>query len=180
MADSENCRVRRVTPEGTITTVAGTGECGTGGDDGPAISARLDRPRGVAVRDSTLYIADSYSGRVRAVDLVAGTITTVAGGGPCCDPGDGGSAAGAYLPFAEKIALGPGGDLYVTDGIYAVRRVDPSGIISTVAGNFDPNALCPDGSDSTECGFDHPTEAIPFGDDLYVAETWGLRHIDLG
>ena len=81
IADSENHRIRRVDASGTITTVAGTGERGHGGDGGPAVEARLNTPTGVAVDGSgKLYIADSENQRIRRVD-VSGTITTVAGTG---------------------------------------------------------------------------------------------------
>jgi len=81
IADRSNHRVRRVDPAGVITTVAGTGGRGYGGDGGPAASAQLDTPSGVAVDGSgNLYVADYSNHRVRKVDL-AGVITTVAGTG---------------------------------------------------------------------------------------------------
>ena len=95
IADFNNARVRKVSPGGTITTFAGTGVPGFSGDGGPATSARLYAPHGVAVDgQGNVYIADSYNQRVRKVNP-AGTITTIAGGGTSL--GDGGSATSARL-----------------------------------------------------------------------------------
>ena len=97
IADTDNHRIRRVDLSGTITTVAGTGESGFSGDDGPAVRARLYYPRGVAVdADGNLFVADSWNNRVRRVDP-SGTITTVAGTGESGFSGDGGPAALAQL-----------------------------------------------------------------------------------
>ena len=81
VADTGNVRIRRVDTAGTITTAAGSGAGGYSGDNGPAVGARLQFPRGVAADSSgNLYIADGHNHRIRRVDTV-GTITTVAGGG---------------------------------------------------------------------------------------------------
>jgi serine/threonine-protein kinase len=77
IADTGNNRIRRVDTDGTITTVAGTGEEGDHGDDGPATSAGLNAPQGIAFApDSTLYIADTGNDRLRRI-APNGTITTV-------------------------------------------------------------------------------------------------------
>src|SRR5262249_46047990 len=97
IAEQQNHRVRKVTPGGTISTVAGNGTAGFGGDGGPATNASLNHPSGVAL-DSTgnLYIADNSNERVRKV-TPAGTIVTVAGNGYEGFSGDGGPAVGASL-----------------------------------------------------------------------------------
>ncbi|MDA8185337.1 MAG: hypothetical protein M0035_13100, partial [Actinomycetota bacterium] len=118
-----------------ITTVVGTGEEGSSGDGGPATAAQLYYPRGLALApDGSLYIADAGNHRVRRVDP-SGIITTVAGTGEEGSSGDGGPATAARLRYPSALALAPDGSLYLADtSNHRVRRVDPSGIITTVAG----------------------------------------------
>ena len=136
IADSENHRIRRVDGAGTITTVAGTGERGYGGDGGPAVEARLNGPRGVAVDGSgNLYIADSGNHRIRRLEA-SGIITTVAGNGERGFGGDGGAAVEAQLYLPLGVAVDGSGALYIADTFNRrIRRVDRSGTITTVAGN---------------------------------------------
>ncbi|MFI9011566.1 RICIN domain-containing protein [Actinosynnema sp. NPDC053489] len=131
-----NNRVRKVAPDGTITTVAGTGAGGFSGDGGPATSAQLWAPRGVAVDGAgNLYVADAANSRVRKV-APDGTITTVAGNGTRGFTGDGGPATAAQLSFPCWLALDGAGNLHVADsGNGRVRRVSPDGRITTVAGD---------------------------------------------
>ncbi|MER7225901.1 hypothetical protein ABT370_22280, partial [Streptomyces rubradiris] len=97
IAEYGNHRVRKVAADGTISTVAGTGTAGFGGDGGPAASAQLNNPLGVAVDSAgALYIAEYGNHRVRKVAL-DGTISTVAGTGTAGFGGDGGPAASAQL-----------------------------------------------------------------------------------
>jgi trimeric autotransporter adhesin len=136
IADSMNDRIRKVAPNGMITTVAGSGVRWYFGDDGPATNAALYLPYGVAADGlGNLYIADTFNQRVRRVS-VNGTITTVAGTGTASFYGDGGPAANAALYYPEGLAFDPSGNLYIADsGNYRVRRVAANGIITTVAGN---------------------------------------------
>ncbi len=134
IVDSNENRVRKVI-NGVITTVAGTGTAGYSGDHGPATSAKLNQPYGVAVDPlGNLYISDSINGVVRKVDTT-GTITTVAGGNAAActgTAGDGGSALNACLVGPLGVALDAAGNLYIADGDL-VRKVT-NGLISTVAG----------------------------------------------
>ncbi len=135
IADRSNHRVRRVGPDGIISTVAGTGVIGFSGDGGPAAAARLSSPYGVEVGpDGSLYIADRDNSRIRMVGP-DGVISTVAGG-VYGFAGDGGPAVLARLAQPWQVKLGPDGSLYILDySNNRVRRVGPEGIISTVAGN---------------------------------------------
>ena len=120
---------------GTITTFAGTGETAYSGDGGPAVQAQLNFPRGVAVDGAgNLYIADTENHRIRKVDL-SGVITTVAGTGRRGFGGDGGLAVQAELGSPWGVAVDGAGNLYIADvGNYRIRKVDHSGVITTVAG----------------------------------------------
>ena len=121
IADFGSNRVRRVDPAGVMTTVAGTGERGFRGDGGPATSAWLDSPVGVAVDGSgNLYVAGQQNHRVRRVDP-AGVITTVAGSGAQGYGGDGGPAARARLDWPTAVAVDTLGNLYIADSNYSSR-----------------------------------------------------------
>lgn len=137
IADSGNNRVRMVDPFGNISTVAGTGERGHSGDGGPAVAARLDYPTGVAVDQlGSLYIADGGNHRVRKVDP-SGIITTIAGNGIEGFSGDGGPATEAVMNKPSDVAVDGADNLYIADKINSrIRKIDASGIISTVAGGF--------------------------------------------
>jgi hypothetical protein len=137
IADAGTARIRRVSPAGTITTVAGTGTPGFSGDGGPATAAQLYAPSGVAAMpDGGYLIADTGNSRVRRVSP-NGTITTVAGTGTPGFSGDGGPATAAQLgqnsPYS--VAVTADGGFLIGDEVNArVRRVSPTGIITTVAG----------------------------------------------
>ena len=131
IADGENHRVRRVAPDGRVTTVAGSGGILYSGDGGPATAATLYRPSSLAVDAAgNLYIADTFNDRIRMV-TPGGTITTVAGGGT--SPADGVAATAARLLLPSAIAVDGSGILYLADASNRVRRVS-GGVITTVAG----------------------------------------------
>jgi len=167
IADSENARVRKVS-NGVITTVAGNGNGGFSGDNGPATSARLG-PAGVAVDSAgNLYIADSANGRIRKVSN--GVITTVAGGGGCCFSGDGGPATSAQLDAPEGIAVDSAGNLYIADpGNNRVRKVS-HGVITTVAGNGTAG-FSGDNGPATSAQLDAMGVTVDSAGDLYLADT---------
>jgi uncharacterized protein (TIGR03437 family) len=136
IADTLNAKVRKVSASGIISTVAGSGTPGYGGDGGAAASAQLNLPIGVAVDSSgNLYIADFGNSRVREVSA-SGAITTVAGSGSNGYSGDGGQAVKAQLNGPQGVAVDAAGDLFIADTENnLIREVTPGGVISTVAGN---------------------------------------------
>ncbi|MEW2036524.1 Teneurin-2 [Streptomyces sp. NPDC005534] len=136
IADMSNHRVRRVGVDGVITTFAGTGQPGFGGDHGPARQALLARPIGVAVGpDGTVYIVDASNRRIRRVGG-DGIIATVARGGQVGFGGDGGPVNQAIFADPRAVAVGPDGAVYIADTFnHRVRRVTPDGIITTLAGS---------------------------------------------
>jgi hypothetical protein len=146
IADTGNNRVRRVSPAGIITTVAGNGTAGFSGDDGPATEAQLDFPSGVATTaDGGFLITDQGNQRVRRVSP-AGIITTVAGNGSAGFSGDDGPATAAQLNEPEGVAATADGGFLIADSFnFRVRRVSPAGIIATVAGNGNPGFSGDDG-----------------------------------
>ena len=124
IADSFNNVVREVSAgTGIITTVAGTGVAGYSGDDGPATSAELNNPEGVAVDASgNLYISDFSNNRIRRVAAQTGIITTFAGTGTLGYSGDNGPATLAMFSFPEEIAVDAEGNLYIADSFNNVIR----------------------------------------------------------
>jgi sugar lactone lactonase YvrE len=121
IADWNNSRIRKVTVStGIITTVAGNGQGvypnAFSGDGGPATSAELSNPNGVAVDSAgNLYIVDSGNNRIRKVTASTGIITTVAGNGTLGTSGDGGPATSAQLYSPTDIAVDSAGNLYISD-----------------------------------------------------------------
>ncbi len=135
-ADFGNHVVSRLNADGTITVLAGNGIEGFSGDNGPALSAALDRPTS-AVMDASgnLYIYDSYFARIRRV-TPDGIIKTYAGSGAIGYDGDNGPATKAALDNDGRLAIDSNGNLYLTDpAANVIRRITPGGIISTYAGN---------------------------------------------
>jgi streptogramin lyase len=142
-------RVRRIAPDGTITTVVGTGERGHAGDGGPAAKATLDLPHEIRFdKEGHLFIADMGNNAVRRVDAKTGIITTIAGGPSLRGySGDGGPASAAGLKSPHSIQFDGAFNLYICDvGNHVIRIVDrATGRISTFAGTGKPGPT-PDGS----------------------------------
>ncbi|MEP7364398.1 MAG: hypothetical protein ABI972_14180 [Acidobacteriota bacterium] len=140
ISDFGNKRIRKVAPDGVITTYAGNGTIGFSGDGGPAVNAQLfvitSTNQGLAVDAAgNLYIADPDNSRIRKV-TPGGTISTYAGMGPSLFGGDGGPATSAGLSLPGSVALDGAGNLYIADQRNSrIRKVTPGGIISTVAGD---------------------------------------------
>ena len=130
-------RIRRIGKDGTITTIAGTGQVGFTGDGGPALEATFNKPH--ELRFDTfgdLYIVDMVNHAVRKIDMKTGMITTIAGTGQPGYGGDGGPAVKAQFKQPHSIQFGPEGDLYICDiGNHVIRKIDmKTATISTFAG----------------------------------------------
>ena len=138
ITDYNGCRIRKVAAgTGIITTVAGNGTAGYSGDGGPATSAALQYPGGVAIDSAgNLYITDQRNNRIRKVSASTGIITTVAGNGTQGYSGDGGPATSAKLYYPGTIAIDSADNLYFSDQFNnRIRKVDAgTGVITTLAG----------------------------------------------
>ncbi len=178
IADWDNERIRKVS-NGVITTVAGNGTYGFSGDNGPATSAQLFLPSGVAVDSSgNLYIADSNNNRIRKVSN--GVITTVAGNGTYGFSGDNGPATSAELYNPEGVAVDSAGSLYIADTINNRIRKVSSGVITTVAGNGTAG-FSGDNIPATSAEFGSPSGlAVDSVGNLYIADGDRIRKVSNG
>jgi uncharacterized protein (TIGR03437 family) len=181
IADQFNNRIRKVTPGGTISTVAGTGVAGFSGDGGPAVKAELNTPTGIFGDSSgNLYIGDPGNQRIRKVDA-SGKITTLAGNGSKGYGGDGGPATDATLYNAARVALDPSGNVYIADqSNHRIRKVTPAGIISTFAGNGAGTpangAFSGDGGPAVDASLNNPTAiAVDGMGVVYFADQFNQR-----
>ena len=171
IADSNNNKIRKVSPDGTITTVAGTGAAGFGGDGGPATAALLSFPADVAVTaDGGYLIADNDNNRIRKVSA-AGTITTVAGTGVAGFSGDAGPATAATINDPAGVAAEADGSFAIDDlNNNRVRFVSPAGTISTIAGTG-AAGFGGDGGPGTLAALNQPARvAVSATGEVYVAD----------
>ena len=175
VADPWNHRVRRINPWGRIETIAGIGHQGYSGDGGPATDAQLQGPAGVAVDASgNVYVADAWDHRVRRIDP-SGMIVTVAGTGVEGYSGDGGPATDAQLAQPASVAVDASGNVYVADvWNNRVRRIDPSGMIVTVAGTGEAGHSG-DGGPATDAQLEPRSLAVDVLGNVYVADPWNRR-----
>lgn len=156
VSDLHDARVRKVdNSSGIITTVAGNGVIGWTGDGGPATAAEMN-PNNVAIdRYGNIYIADNFEAVIRKVNT-SGIISTVAGNNFAGYIGDGGQATAAELNKPTGVSVDTSGNIYIADyNNYVIRKVNTSGVISTVAGN---NSLSytGDGGPATSAGIGNP------------------------
>jgi NHL repeat len=175
IADTSNDRIRKVGTDGIITTVIGTGVQGGDGDGGPALAAQLSEPRTLGWGPTgELYITEPKIHRIRKVDA-GGIITRLAGTSLPGFSGDGGPAADAALDTPRGIAADADGVVYIADsGNHRIRRIGADGIITTIAGTG-VNESSGDGGPAAAASFDAPRATAIFGNDLYVADTFGNR-----
>jgi sugar lactone lactonase YvrE len=183
IADTFNQVIRKIDPSGVISTVVGVyhpvddgasdEQCPPdfGGDGGPATKAKLSCPHSVAIDAAgNLYVADTGNNRIRKVDG-SGTITTIAGTGKFSSGGDGGPATEAGLQSPKGIAFDLAGNLLVADsGNNQIRKIDPGGTITTIAGTGEPG-YSGDGGPATAAKLEAPrTVAVGPSGAVYIAE----------
>jgi uncharacterized protein (TIGR03437 family) len=176
VADTLNHRVRKISPSGAITTVAGTGVAGYSGDGGPATSAQLDSPMGVAVAgNGVLYIADTHNNRIRMV-TGTGAMYTLAGNGNASFYGDGGPAGQASVHAPQGVAIDANGNVLVADtGNQRIRRIAGNGNIGTLAGSGG-QGYSGDGGAATSAQLNLPAGvAVDAASNIYIADTGNHR-----
>ncbi|MDO1451888.1 IPT/TIG domain-containing protein [Rhodocytophaga aerolata] len=177
ISDTFNNRIRKISPDGIVSTVAGNGDRGIQQYvDGPAAQARFNSPNGIAVaNDGTLYVAESGSNRIRKISP-DGIVSTIAGDGNIMGGYADGPGTQALFKQPTDISIASDGTLYITDlNNYRIRKISPDGIVSTVAGNGSLGAV--DGP-AAQATFDNPS-GITIGSDgtLYITERHKIRKI---
>jgi len=177
-SDLSNHRVRKITASGVITTIAGNGTAGFAGDNGPATSAQLNRPEGLAIDSAgNIFIADSANNRIRKVSSPGGVITTVAGNGNPAFFGEGVAAISASFFVPTDVALDAAENLFIADGgNMRVRKVTyPAGVITTVAGTGSIG-YTGDGGLATAAQLANPLSIdVDAGGSLFIADR--LNHV---
>jgi sugar lactone lactonase YvrE len=171
VADGGNFRIRIIDSDGAVGTFAGTGTNGFA--DGPAASAKFNLPTGVAVDGSDIvYVADTGNHRIRKIDSSTGLVSTVAGDGTAGFADGAGTSAKFNAP--RGVAVDGSGNLYVADtGNYRIRKIDSSGVVSTLAGIGTSGFA--DGSGTT-AQFDFSVGvAVDGSGNVYVGDTGNSR-----
>jgi DNA-binding beta-propeller fold protein YncE len=177
-------RVRKLDRKGNLTTIAGTGEKGYGGDNGPATKARFNGIHNLVVApNGNIIIADTFNKRVRLINARSGEIRTIAGTGEKGFSGDGGTATKAQFGDIYCVALDPKGEqLYLAD--LDNRRIRvlnlESGVVQTVAGNGE-KGIPTDGSEARKAPLVDPRAvAVDGKGNVYILEREGhsLRRVD--
>ena len=174
IADMSNNRIRKIFPNGIITTIAGSSTAGLSGDGGPASTALLSSPKGVVLdRKGNLYVGDSLNSRIRKIDA-NGVITEVAGNGKYGVAGDGGPATQASLVYPTAVVADPDNNLYAAELAARIRKIGADGTISVLAGNG--IGFSGDGGPAIDALFSSPRGlAMDAARNLYVADTGNNR-----
>ena len=185
-SEGGNNMVREINSRtGNVLKIAGNGTGGFSGDGGPAGKAQFNGPTGIAVNDTgNIFISDEYNNRIREVNALTNTVTTIAGNGKGGFSGDGGRAVTAELYYPVDVAIAKNGDIYVADMINdRIRKISAgNGHIRTIAGNgFNSTnwggGFSGDGGPATLAELNQPQGIALDGSDsnLYIADTWNLR-----
>jgi len=165
---SSICAVKKLSPDGRVSFVAGRVRCGFSGDEGPATAATLGCPRGIAVSEvGELFISDTCNLRIRKVDR-SGIIHTIAGNGTSGFAGDGGPAVNAMLRSPDSILVDFMGNIVFSD-IDRVRSISPDGTIKTIAGGGKPGFVGDNGP-ATEASLQAAGLALDSAGNLYIAD----------
>jgi sugar lactone lactonase YvrE len=176
--DGANNRIRKINAAGTISTIAGNGTAGFGGDGMPATDASVEFSNPAALTfDATgnLYIADLNNQRVRKINT-AGIITTIAGTGIAGFGGDGGPATAAAFDNPISFSFDSHGNLYIADQLnHRIRMINTFGIVTTVAGTGTPG-FSGDGGPAIACAFYYPNAVfVDHLDNVWMADNGNQR-----
>jgi len=188
ISDTRHHRVRKVERNGTIRTLAGTGDPGFSGDNGPATQALVNFPLGLGVdQTGNVYFADSNNQRVRMISAATGVITTVAGTGEFGFSGDGGPGTSAQLASPAGLAVGTDGTVYIADRRNnRIRALSPSSMgvaqasgktITTFAGTGEPGAPTGDGGPATAARVPDPVDLFVAADGSIVVSSFTARSV---
>jgi hypothetical protein len=174
LADAQNHAIREISKSGQMTTVAGAGVEGYGGDGGAATAAYLDTPTGIAIdKSGNLYIADSHNNRIR--EVIAGTISTIAGTGTPGFFGDAGVATAAQLSLPSAVAVDGNGNVYIADTNNQRIRKIAGTTITTIAGDGE-ETYAGDGAAAALAVLDSPTGvAVDAAGNVYIADRHNQR-----
>ena len=176
IADAANNRIRKLSPNGLIVTVAGNGTAGFAGDGGQAVNAELNGPQGVAVDSAGgIYIADTRNNRIRVI-TGQGIIYTIGGNGNAGFLGDGGPATMAAMHAPSSIAVDGSFDLFIADSLdHRVREIFPNNLIKTIAGTGTPG-YSGDGGPGVNAQLNAPSAvAVDGAGNVYIADTGNNR-----
>ena len=170
ISDTGHSTVRKVTPNGKLSTIAGNGNQGYGGDGASALKASLNGPNGLAVDPAgNVYVADVLNNRIRKVDT-SGNISTVAGTGGFGFSGENVPGQGAELSWPDAVALDSAGNLYIADSLnWRVRKLNTNGIITTVAGTGNPLSAG-DGGPALSAGIAPIGIAVDPSGNIYISQ----------
>ena len=177
ITDNGNSRVRKINASGIITTIAGTATYGYSGDNGPATSAELSSPHGIAIDESgNIYLCDPITNCIRKINT-AGIITTIAGNGIPGYTGDNGPATAAKLDWPFGVAVDATGNIYFTEwNNNCVRKINAVGIITTIAGGNATLGFSGDNGPATAADFHIPIGiAIDNSGNIFIADSYNNR-----
>jgi sugar lactone lactonase YvrE len=176
VASSTHNQIYRVSPDGILTVIAGTGSAGISGDGGPATSAQFHYIHAIAVDASgNVFVADTNNNRIRKIDP-AGIVMTVAGTGAWGSSGDGGAAAAAQLAGPRGVAVDGAGNVFIADsGNNRIRRMSASGLITTVAGSGS-GGYSGDGGPATSAALNYPVSvSVDVYGNLFIVDRYNNR-----